>query len=224
MAASSGFVGSASLAALLAAASVQAAPIAWNTWSSPSSGSFTLGAATVDVTFTGTPTDHLGGYPSYGPAATWADGVVVDNGPVAANGIVRLEGGSATVQTLTFSVPVVDPVIAFWSLGDVSTRVEFVFDGFAPVFVSGGPNDEYGGSSIVVAGNTVSGMEGNGTVQFLGTYSSIFWTNPTHEFWYGFNVGAPVPDPGTMALWLAGLAGLGAFGRRRGELRIQRLR
>ena len=30
--------------------------------------------------------------------------------------------------------------------------------------------------------NAICGTEGNGTVQFNGTYSSITWTNPNNEF------------------------------------------
>jgi len=76
---------------------------------------------------------------------------------------------------------------------------------------------EYGGSAISVVGNNVFGTEGNGTVMFSGTYSSLSWTNPTSENWYGFNVGmtAAVPEPETYALLLAGLGVIGALSRRR---------
>jgi len=198
----------------------EAAPIVWNTWSSSSAGSITTDTGTIDVGFAGNPTNFFAGFPSYNPPATWADGTIVDNGPVAANGIVQLVGGSDAVQTLTFSVPVVDPVMAIWSLGQPRTSASFVFLDATPLFVSGGPNAEFGGSTIGVSGNTVSGVEGNGTVQFKGTFTSISWTNPQFENWYGFNVGvaglaAPIPEPQSMALMLAGLGALGAALRRR---------
>jgi len=89
-----------------------------------------------------------------------------------------------------------------------------------PIFVSGGPSNEYGGSAISVIGDTVYGVEGNGTVQFKGTFTSISWTNPVYENWYGFDVGvagvaAAVPEPETYALMLAGLAAVGFVARRR---------
>jgi PEP-CTERM motif len=83
---------------------------------------------------------------------------------------------------------------------------------------SGGPSAEYGGTSITSVGNTVFGVEGNGVIQFNGAVTSISWTNPVFENWYGFTLGVPVaavPEPETYALMLAGLAALGAVTRRR---------
>lgn len=190
-----------------------AVPIHWNTWSSAASGSLTVNADSVGVTFA-TTNSHaaIANYPSWTPAATFADGVIVDNAPVAANGIMQLTGGTTATNTLTFSVPVVDPVISIWSLGAGGSPASFVFVGVSPALVAGGPSAEYGGSSIIVAGNTVSGTEGNGTIQLLGTFSSIQWTNPQRESWYGFNVGVAdvgiphgVPEPQQLLLFLLGL-------------------
>ena len=66
-------------------------------------------------------------------------------------------------------------------------------------------------------GNNVSGTEGNGTIQFDGTFKSISWTNPDLENWYGFTVGtvAPVPEPSTWAMLLLGFTGLGYVAYRR---------
>ena len=210
------------LAALAAfsLSAAEAAPIAWNTWSSTSAGSIATGSGTVGVTFSGNAFGRLVDYPSYAPGTTWADGSVVSNGPVAANGILQLAGGSTALQTVAFSQAVVNPVFSIWSLGQSGLTASFVFQGATPVFVSGGPSAEYGGSPIVVAGNTVSGTEGNGTVEFIGTYTSLSWTNPQYEFWYGFDVGvagvaAPVPEPETYALMLGGLAAVAEQRRRR---------
>lgn len=210
--------------AMLVSANVFAVPIYWNSWSSPSAGSLTSGATAVNVSFATTnPHGYAPSYPSWSPAGTFADGVVVDNGPVAANGIVSLFGGNAALNTLTFSTPVVNPVFAIWSLGQPGIDASFVFVGATPLFVSGGSTAEYGGSSISVSGNTVSGREGNGTVRFVGTFSSLQWINPTYENWYGFNVGiagvnAKVPEPKPLLLFALGvglLIGLRKFARSR---------
>ena len=63
-------------------------------------------------------------------------------------------------------------------MGAGGTLAAFDFINATPVFVSGGPSAEYGGSAITIAGNDVLGSEGNGTVQFIGTFTSLSWTNP----------------------------------------------
>jgi hypothetical protein len=135
----------------------RASLISWNTWTSASGGSMTVGATPVTVSFATTNYHaNVASYPSWTPVTTWADGVVVTNAPASANGIMQLDGGTTALNTLTFSTPLVNPVIAIWSLGSGGNPASFVF-GATPVLVAGGPSAEYGGSSI-----TVSVM--NGTV------------------------------------------------------------
>jgi hypothetical protein len=213
----------------LACGATQAAPIDWNVWNSATSGS--IAADSVGVTFsiagTGSVDNLMSNYPSYTPTGTYADGTIVNNAPVAADGIIQLEGGNTNVNTLTFSKPVVNPVMAIWSLGAGGAPAEFDFIGATPVFVAGGPSAEFGGSAITLAGNNVLGTEGNGTVQFMGTFTSLSWTNPKAEFWYGFDVGIAgvgsggggtgVPEPSTLALFSLALLPLisGGWARRR---------
>jgi hypothetical protein len=160
-------------------------------------------------------------YPSWTPASTWVDGSIVTSAPTEADGTIQLAGGAGTgLDTITFSKPVKDPVIAIWSLGSGTSAhgipAEFVFTE-TPTFVAGGKSTEYGGAAIAVSGHTVSGYEGNGSVVFLGTYSSISWTNPEKESWYGFTVGyaSVVPELPTWAMMTLGLAGLAFAGFRR---------
>lgn len=206
------------LAAMLAASfSAQAAPIDWNTWATSTTGTITSGSNSVDVTFTGPAGTLTTNFPSYNPDSSFADGVIVDNAPVAANNMRTLVGGSNAINTIAFSTPVIDPVMAIWSLGQPRIPASFVFSDATPMLVAGGPNAEYGGSTISVAGNTVSGVEGNGTVQFLGTYTSISWTNPQAESYYGFDVGIAgvVPEPAQYGMLMMGLAVAGWVARRR---------
>ena len=58
----------------------------------------------------------------------------------------------------------------------------------------------------------VSGFEGNGSVAFLGKFSSISFTTPEYESWYAFTVGSAVPEPSTWAMMMLGFAGLGYAG------------
>jgi len=81
--------------------------------------------------------------------------------------------------------------MAIWSLGSPSVLVSFDFSNATPIFVVGGPNADFGGQAITVVGNTVSGREGNGVVQFMGSISSISWTD-TPELWYGFTIGLTI--------------------------------
>ncbi|MDE2401029.1 MAG: PEP-CTERM sorting domain-containing protein [Burkholderiales bacterium] len=206
------------LVALMAMAGVaQAATISWNQWSSGTAGAITAPTGAVSVTYAGdSPTFFYPSYPSWAPAGSYADGSIVANAPTG--GIKGLVGGTSTVNTVSFSTPVVDPVFSIWSLGSPGTPARFEFINATPIFVAGGPSNEYGGKAIVVTGHVVSGSESNGTIQFKGVYDHISWTNPAAENWYGFNVGiaAAVPEPQESALALAGLAMVGLWTRRRG--------
>jgi hypothetical protein len=118
--------------------------------------------------------------------------------------------------------------MAIWSLGNPGTVTQYVFPTTEIVNIEGGgPSNEYGGSSIylVTGENAITGNEGNGVIEFIGNYSSITFTNPVNETWYGFTLGVagiavPVPptstpEPAALALIAAGLAVLGITRRKR---------
>jgi PEP-CTERM motif len=194
---------------MLAVTPVSAATIYWTSWSGNTSGSLTTPQGTISLGYSGELSGLAANYPSWSPSASYADGSIVGNAPPPSGGMIQLVGGGSTIDTVTFSAPVINPVFAIWSLGQSGVPTTFVFN-TTPTFVVGGPSAEYGGGSIGVSGNTVSGVEGNGTIMFLGTYSSISWNNPSFENYYGFTVGvAAVPEPTTMTLLaFGGLAGL----------------
>lgn len=210
--------------AFAAALPAVADPIDWASWSNTVVGNTTGSAvatfatAGVSAIYSGELQQFVGNYPSYGPAGTFSGGTV-GNAPAQGDGIVRIFGGAAAgTNTITFSQAMVNPVIAIWSLGQPGNFVaQFNFNQ-AFTIQTGGPNAEYGGASIYAVGNTVFGAEGNGVVQFTGTFTSITWTNPIAENWYGFSVGVPVnavPEPETYALMLLGMAALALGARRR---------
>jgi hypothetical protein len=83
---------------------------------------------------------------------------------------------------------------------------------------AGGPSAEFGGGSITQpSSNVVSGIEGNGTIQFTGTFSTLQWTTPQFDNFSGFTVGIAgvqtptVPEPVSLLLLGSGLAGLAAW-------------
>src|SRR5215470_12220175 len=194
--------------------------IAWTDWTSFTAGT-TNGTATgaigsIGVSYLGqvlsnSNTNNTSGGVSWAPASTFSGGSISNAPPF--HDIITLQGGTGTgTNTITFSTPVVDPVMAIWSLGSGAAPASFVFSASEPFTIqSGGPSVEFGGSSITKAGNVVNGAEGNGTIRFSGTFSQITWTNPQFEFFYGFTTGVagltPVPEPSTWLL-VASVVGL----------------
>lgn len=188
----------------------------WTNWVDIHHGSLTQNSNTINVGYTGSAfaLDH-GSYfydvPSSFTSAT------ITNTP-GTNGTLEMAGGDSTVHTFTFSQAVVDPVIALYSVGQGGRPVRFVFDTSAFSITSATANGHWGGGSLIQAGNTVTGVEGNGLLQFTGSYTSISFTTPDYEYHYGGTVGAPtvaVPEPEAAGMVLAGLMVAGALLRRR---------
>lgn len=214
------------LALLLMAGPASASTISWISWSSGTTSSSagsaagTISAPAVTVSYSG----EMGGLSSYvlwSPTSTFEGGTVGNAPPSGTNAAIDLVGGGTVTDTLSFSSPVANPVLAIWSLGDASSMAEFAFTPSEPFSIEGGgPSAQFSGSSIFSGGlcpaNAVCGKEGNGVIQFHGTFSQLTWTNPVYEGYYAFTAGAPVPEPSSLALLLVGGLGmLGASARRR---------
>jgi hypothetical protein len=169
------------IAALGFSGAANAALISWTSWTNSGTGTAdgTMSLLGVTVSYSGEILGLDSNSPSWEPASTFSGGTV-DNAPPQSGGIIELFGGTSTVDTIIFSTPVVNPVMAIWSLGDSVTQASFVFDDNSEPFTiqSGGPDIVYGGSTILASGNTVYGSEVYGTIQFQGTYSQLTWTNP----------------------------------------------
>jgi hypothetical protein len=188
------FLGLASGAAL---ASAEPIATAWTDWKKDAattmSGTMMLASGTVKVKFSG-PTiyfDQIGeefdrDYWTYGDAAYAATGR-----PTGKDLIGFIGGTGDAGYKVTFSRPVTNPVLAILSLGRAGQPARYVFRQ-TPLVLSSGAG-YYGGCAdcLTVSRKTLSGTEGHGVIQFVGTFRSLTWTEPDAENWHGIQVGAP---------------------------------
>ena len=224
-------------AAMLAVAMpASAIEIKWADWDSATTGqvdgtAVSLGE-TISVTYsgsyafaqTGSGTDY------FNPSVPYTDNAVVDNRPPAAEMVALSGGDTALTHTVSFSEPVVDPVMAIVSLGQPGVTITYNFGDEVFDILSSGTG-YWGGaepdSLFQITPSILTGTEGHGVIQFSGTYSEITWTVPTYEYWHGFTLGfellesqAPVPVPAAAWLFGTGLVGLIGVARRRGTKSI----
>jgi hypothetical protein len=89
---------------------------------------------------------------------------------------------------VTLSQPIKDPIMAIVSLGSAAIPITYNFNSPFTI-VSQGAGFWGNGPLTQLPGNILSGAEGHGTIQFIGTFSTFSWTVPTTETWHGFTFG-----------------------------------
>ena len=151
--------------------------IQWTQWANAIPGvhgwAWGTNAIGVCVSYSGEVQSLTNNYPSWEPSTTFSGGTV-PNPPPSNYGSIP-SGGIQWENTITFSKPVVDPVIAIWSLGSPNSMASFEFQTTQPIAIeSGGSSSEYPDStSMIQIGNTIYGADGNGTIQFHGTFTKV---------------------------------------------------
>jgi hypothetical protein len=215
------------------------APITYTDWTSASgggtiagtaSGTMTLSSGAVNVSYSG---ELAFAQVNNGGTQFWTQpnslslpytgNALVGNAPATTDIIALQElGGPYITDTVTFSQAVLDPIMLINSLGQGGVGVSYLFN--QPFNLLSAGQGYWGGDSTTLtsSGNTLTGFEGAGAIEFLGEVTSISWTTEGGEYWNGFTIGATtaqtagVPDGGT-TVGLLGMAVSGLLGWRRNK-------
>jgi hypothetical protein len=199
------------------ASTVMAQPVSYTDWTSASSpginasagGTLSLSSGSVNVSYSGEFTfaqinDSGTQYWTQpnGSSLPYTGNAVVGNAPSSPDIIALAEPNGVEQNTITFSQPVFDPIMLINSLGPGDGGVSYVFN--QPFTLLSAGQGYWGGTatSLVASGDTLTGYEGAGAIEFLGDFSTISWLTGGQyggENWNGFTIGAvtnQVPDGG----------------------------
>ena len=144
----------------------------------------------------------------------------VSNAPSASDIIALSDAGTFTI---TFSAPVVNPLIGLvsWNGANVTFGGGADHQTYDVQYLSSGCGYWGCGTYGSPTSTSFTGVgELHGVVELRGTYSSITFSDSVTENWHGLTVGfegvaTSVPEPGNLPLMMAGLAAVGITIRRR---------
>ncbi len=218
--------------AVLAATALFALPAmssaqTWTTWLTANPGDF-MG------TLLGTSVDFFGPYAAGSQLSCCGTDYFSPNDPYTQGGLTSPDQGGnvgfvqlvePTSGTIVFGAPVTDLYLAFISVGQPNVGVTYTFDHpFTVLSNNNCPTAAFWGcGSYSVLGNSLTGFEFSGTIQFTGTFDELTLTTDPREDWHGITVGidqvAPpreivgTPEPATISLFATGLVGVAGAAR-----------
>jgi hypothetical protein len=204
-----------------------ATPIYWTDWTSSTNSSSPLADSVigtlngVNVTYSGDFTFVQTGtginywtepLPANKP---YTGNSVISNAPTASEMIAL---NTQTTNTLKFSSPITNPILAIVSMGQPNFSVTYDFSEDYTYIGSGwgywSAVTGQAGAYTILSSEIFQGRELHGVLLFIGTFSEISWTS-TAENWHGFTVGTPVPEPISMLLFGTGLVGVSGYVRKK---------
>ena len=139
---------------------------------------------------------YVGRFTQIASASYWSEGDpppytgsdIVDNAPTSGITLSSVStSDSGYANTITFSSPIKDPLMALYSVGSSSRGVPYEFDQSFTLLSEGA--GAWGAGRFFISGDTLTGYEGCGVIQFSGMISSISWNNPVSEYHHGFSIG-----------------------------------
>ena len=191
---------------ILSAQSTWAGTVDWASWSEKSanvvSGSLMVGSTSVDVTYSGS---YVFAQINNAGTNYWLPNVPyvspsVSNAPGSPDIIALSNSGTATI---TFSTPVINPLIALvsWNGANVTFGGGADTQTYNIRYLSSGCGYWGCGSFASTTPNSFSGSgELHGVIELIGTYQTITFTDSYGENWHGLTVGvaggiAPIAPP-----------------------------